>query len=346
MDLNNKNSKERNDTSQNFKSLAIKGTNNKKLESFKLDKFDIEILSNDSIDQLKNKVDFNKNLNVDGKSTPFKSNNLRRIFSFNDNGVPAKKHLYNFKLNLVEYYDYVYKNYSKYFWYKRCVELQKELNCSKLQNTSSTNSLLNDNLILAQKNYHSFNKSKNSSNNNINNVSNNYKINSSFNLNSNINSRLNSSNICTYDSFHNYKSISSTLYSNKLNKNSSPSLRKKIKLIDGVEEFTNLGIFTNSNSNLTEKRTLGGFHSKDVIVQKNIIKENPIKHNFPTNEFGVKLKSNSNINVNNSTIDYFNERHKNTGTFKTSQIQSKSFTFTKRNLNLGHDYSNKFSKNN
>ena len=344
MDLNNKTSKERNDTSQKFKSLAIKSTNNKKLDSFKLDKFDIEILSNDSIDQLNKKVDFSNNMNVDVKSTPFKSNNLRRVFSFNDNGVPAKKHLYNFKLNLVEYYDYVYKNYSKYFWYKRCLELQKELNCSKLQNTASTNSLLNDNLILAHKNYHSFNKRKNSSNN-INNVSYNNQINSSFNLNSNINSRFNSSNICTYDSFHNYKSISSTLYSNKLNKNSSPTLRKKPKLFDGVEEFTNLGIFTSSNKNLTEKRTLG-FHPKDAIVQTNIIKENPIKQNFPTDEFGVKLKSNSNINVNNSTIDYFNKRNKNTGTFKTSQIQSKSFTFTKRNLNLGHDYSNKFSKNN
>lgn len=342
MDFNNKNSKERNDTSQNFKSIAIKSTNSKKIESFKLDKFDIEILSNDSNDQLKKNTDFNNNINVDVKSSPFKSNNLRRIFSFNDNGVPAKTHLYNFKLNLVEYYDYVYKNYSKYFWYKRCVELHKQLNSSKLQNTGSNNSLLHDNLILAQKNYHSFNQSKNSSNN-INNVPNNNQINNSFNLNSNINSRFNSSNICTNSSNHNYKSISSSLYSNK-QKNSSHDLREKFKLIDGVEEFSNLGIFTSSNSNLTQKRNLG-FDSKDSILQS-INKENPIKHNFPTNEIGVKLKSNSNINVNNSTIDYFNERHKNTGTFKTSQFQSKSFTFTKRNLNLGHDYSNKFSKNN
>lgn len=317
MDYNKISLKEKNESSKNSSLIKINNVNDKKINSFKLEKFDIEILSSESIDLQNNKFNKEDNLNIafNSKSSLLnketKETKVRRVFSFNDNGIPAKLHLYSYKLNLVDYYDYVYRNYSKYFWYKRCMELQNELRNS---NSKARENYLHNNFILAQKNYHSFN----SKNSNINDFSNN----SSFR-------NIDSNNLIRYPS------ISNTSFQ------SSGNVREKLKLYDNKNSSINFQLFTSNKTTNNNSLLIDSSKTKTTILDLDSLTDKTKIQN--TININSKIKSNSNIDVVNNTIDYFNERNK--SSYNQPQVQSKSFTFRNRNMNLGHDYSNKFSKN-
>lgn len=315
MDYNKISLKEKNESSKNSRLLSMNNIDDKKKKSFKLEKFDIEILSNESFDLQNNKLNSEDNLNLvlnSKSSLSKKDSKIRRIFSFNDNGIPAKLHLYSYKLNLVDYYDYVYRNYSKYFWYKRCMELQSELRNS---NSRSRENYLTNNLILAQKNYHSFN----SKNSNVNDFSNN----SSF-------KNIDYNNLMRYPS-------------NNINNSfqSSGNVREKLKLYDNKNSSSNFQLFTSNKTTNNNSLLIESSKTKTTILDIDSLNDKSKVQN--TVDLNSKIKSNSNIDVVNNTMDYFNERSK--SSFIQQQVQSKSFTFKNRNLNLGHDYSNKFSKN-
>lgn len=305
--------KEKNESSKNSRLLSMNNVDDKNKKSFKLEKFDIEILSSESFDLQNNKMNNEDNLNliINSKSLlSKKETKIRRIFSFNDNGIPAKLHLYSYKLNLVDYYDYVYRNYSKYFWYKRCMELQSEL---KNSNSRARENYLTNNLILAQKNYHSFN----SKNSNVTDFSNN-------------------------NSFTNIDSKNQMKY--PLNNNSfqsSGNVIEKLKLYDSKNSSSNFQLFTSNKTTNNNSLLIDSSKTKTTILDLDSLNDKSKIQN--TIDINSKIKSNSNIDVVNNTMDYFNERNK--SSFIQHQVQSKSFNFKNRNLNLGHDYSNKFSKN-